>query len=236
MFDFNFQIVVHGESSGRNNEQTIFSLLSDNNTLVRTAMRSIINRVDTNGNTALNYSKHYPNQEVVKFMLRNGAKLHKNNQEQVNVNPKTLENYLFVDCMKASGEDADDEDFSISLKFDLFAKPDVEPDRNIEEVKHRAEAWTIEVEKEMQQQKDNSGNSRGKKSKIDTKRLEYFADIDQFRFLLKHPVLAGFLELEQDQLNLKYRLQFLYYLVYVIVIFKYFGERFVSLKQVYYYM
>ena len=48
-------------------------------------MRSVINRVDSNGNTAIHYSKHYPNQEVVKFMLRNGAKLHKNDQDQVNV-------------------------------------------------------------------------------------------------------------------------------------------------------
>ena len=64
-------------------------------------MRSVINRVDSSGNTALHYSKHYPNQEVVKFMLRNGAKLHKNDQDQVNVNPKTLENYLFMECMKA---------------------------------------------------------------------------------------------------------------------------------------
>jgi len=228
---YNNKIVVHGESSGRNNEQTIFSLLSDNNTFVRTAMRSVINRVDSNGNTALHYSKHYPNQEVVKFMLRNGAKLHKNDQDQVNVNPKTLENYLFMECMKASGDDADDEDFYISVKFDLFAKPEVEPDRNIEEVKNRAQAWTIEVEKEMQQQKDNDGRTRGKKLKIDTKRLEYFADIDQFKFLLKHPVLSGFLELELNHLNNGYRLQFIMYLVYVIVIFKYFGERFTSIKQ-----
>ena len=196
-------------------------------------MRSVINRVDSNGNTALHYSKHYPNQEVVKFMLRNGAKLHKNDQDQVNVNPKTLENYLFMECMKASGDDADDEDFYISVKFDLFAKPEVEPDRNIEEVKNRAQAWTIEVEKEMQQQKDNDGRTRGKKLKIDTKRLEYFADIDQFKFLLKHPVLSGFLELELNHLNNGYRLQFIMYLVYVIVIFKYFGERFTSIKQVF---
>ena len=166
-------------------------------------------------------------------MLRNGAKLHKNDQDQVNVNPKTLENYLFMECMKASGDDADDEDFYISVKFDLFAKPEVEPDRNIEEVKNRAQAWTIEVEKEMQQQKDNDGRTRGKKLKIDTKRLEYFADIDQFKFLLKHPVLSGFLELELNHLNNGYRLQFIMYLVYVIVIFKYFGERFTSIKQVF---
>ena len=195
-------------------------------------MRSVINRVDSNGNTAIHYSKHYPNQEVVKFMLRNGAKLHKNDQDQVNVNPKTLENYLFMECMKASGEDVDDEDFSIQVKFDLFAKPEVEPDRNIEDVKNRAQAWTIEVEKEIQQQKDKSGGTRGKRFKVDTKRLEYFADIDQFRFLLKHPVLAGFLELELNYLNNGYRLQFFMYLVYVIVIFKYFGERFTSIKQV----
>ena len=32
-------------------------------------------------------------------MLRNGAKIHKNEQEVVNVNPRTLEDYMFKECM-----------------------------------------------------------------------------------------------------------------------------------------
>ena len=228
---YNNKIVVHGETSGRNNEQTIYALLSDNSAYVKTAMKSIINRIDTSGNSALHYAKHYPNQEVVKFMLRNGAKIHKNDQEVINVHPKTLEDYLYKECMKASGDDVDDEDFSIKIKFDLFAKPEIEPDRRLEEVRSKAQAWTIELEKEKQDEKDNE-HTRVKRGRVDTKRLEYFADIDQYRFLLKHPVLSSFLELELNHLKTGYRIQFILYLIYVIVIFKYFSERFTSIKDV----
>ena len=48
----------------------MYSLLSDNNNFVKHAMKSIINRVDSSGNTAIHYAKHYPNQEVVKLLLR----------------------------------------------------------------------------------------------------------------------------------------------------------------------
>ena len=54
--------MVHGETSGRNNEQTVFVLLSDTSAYVKTAMRSVINRIDSSGNSALHYAKHYPNQ------------------------------------------------------------------------------------------------------------------------------------------------------------------------------
>ena len=240
------KIVVHGETSGRNNEQTVFVLLSDTSAYVKTAMRSVINRIDSSGNSALHYAKHYPNQvqparkllcvtffysqEVVKLMLRNGAKIHKNEQEVINVHPKTLDDYLFKECMKASGDDVDDEDFFIKIKYDLFARPEIEPDRKMEEVRSRAQAWTIELEKEMQDKKDNEA-LRSKKGRVDTKRLEYFADVDQYRFLLKHPVLASFLELELNDLKFGYRVQFLLYLLYVVVIFKYFSERFTSIKD-----
>ena len=162
-------------------------------------------------------------------MLRNGAKIHKNQQEIINISRKTLEDYMTNECMKASGEDVDDEEFFIKIKYDLFAKPEIEPDKNLDDVKRRAQAWTIELEKESQDKKDNSP-PKSKSSRVDTKRLEYFADVDNYKYLLKHPVLASFLELELNHLKFGYRVQFLLYLLYVIVIFAYFGERFTSIK------
>ena len=40
----------------------VFVLLSDTSAYVKTAMRSVINRIDSSGNSALHYAKHYPNQ------------------------------------------------------------------------------------------------------------------------------------------------------------------------------
>ena len=146
----------------------------------------------------------------------------------VNVNPKILEEYFFQDCMKASSEDADDEEFFININFEMFALPDVDTNMDIKQVKNRAQAWSIEVEKET----DKKSKPKKKKAKVDTKRLEYFGDVDQFRFLLKHPVMSSFLEMELNHLKSGYWLQFFIYLVYVIVIFQHFGERFTSVKQV----
>ena len=64
------KIVVHGDESGYVNIKTIHTLLSDNNLLIQQQMRSIINRQDSYGNTALHYAKQYPDQTIVKFLLR----------------------------------------------------------------------------------------------------------------------------------------------------------------------
>ena len=69
-------------------------------------------------------------------------------------------------------------------------------------------------------------------TRVDTKQLEYFSDVDQLRFILKHPVLSSFLEMELNHLKTGYIIEFLLYLLFVLVIFKYFGERFTSIKQV----
>ena len=86
------------------------------------------------------------------------------------------------------------------------------------------------MEKQQQEKKD-SEPQKSKSSKVDTKRLEYFSDVDQYKPLLKHPVLSSFLELEQNDLNFRFRMQFFLYLIYVIVIFLYFGERFTSIND-----
>ena len=70
-----------------------------------------------------------------------------------------------------------------------------------------------------------------KKMKVDTKRLENFADVAQFRDLLKHPVLSSFLEMELGNLKKGYIFDFIFYLFFVIVIFKFFAERFTSFRK-----
>ena len=88
----------------------------------------------------------------------------------------------------------------------------------------RAQAWAIEVEKNGE--KDEGKHRRHRKHKVDTKRLEHFGDVAQFRDLLKHPVLSSFLEMELGNLRRGYIVDFIFYLVFVLVIFKFFFERF----------
>ena len=80
--------------------------------------------------------------------------------------------------------------------------------------------------------KENGKAKRRVIRKVDTKRLEHFADVDQFRFLLKHPVLGSFLEMELNYLKTNYIIDFLIYLTFVIVLYKFLGERFAWRKNV----
>jgi len=145
----------------------------------------------------------------------------------MNVMPRVMEDHFFEDCMEASGGDADDEDFFITIKFDIFAKPDIDPTIGLAEVRTKAQAWAIDIEKHGEKGEDRH---RHKKPKVDTKRLENFADVAQFRDLLKHPVVASFLEMELSNLKSGYIIDFIFYLIFVVVIFKYFAERFTSIK------
>lgn len=98
----------------------------------------------------------------------------------------------------------------------------------LEDVRTRAQAWALEMEKKGEKGEDRH---RHKRQKVDTKRLEHFGDVAQFRDLLKHPVISGFLEMELSNLRSGYVIDFLFYLIFVAVIFKYFAERFTSLKS-----
>ena len=62
--------------------------------------------------------------------------------------------------------------------------------------------------------------------KVDTQRLEYFSDIDSLHLLLKHPLLISFLELEMNSLRKWFFLDFFIYLVFVILLFTYLGNRY----------
>ena len=75
------------------------------------------------GNTALHYAKPYPDQSVAQFLLNHGAKIDINHQKNININPRTLEQYFYDYCIIPEGDDIDDEDFKIRIKFKLFEKP-----------------------------------------------------------------------------------------------------------------
>ena len=61
--------------------------------------------------------------------------------------------------------------------------------------------------------------------KVDTQRLEHFSDVDSLHSLLKHPVLMSFLELEMNSLRKWYFLDFITYLLFVVLLFTYLGNK-----------
>ncbi len=236
------KIVVHGDDSGFVYIKTIQALFGDNNSIIQQQMRSIINRRDSYGNTALHYARQYPDQSIVKFLLVNGAKIDVNQQKLVNVNPRTLEEYFYESCIIPEGDDIDDEDFRIKINFKLFEKPGYFDDEDLEVAKDKANAWAVgSADKSKKGQSPKSLPSTGK---VDTRRLEYFSDIEPLRYLLKvplqatlltlndclivfqHPLMTSFLELELNSLKIRYFMEFLLYLAFVVVLFTHLGNQY----------
>lgn len=153
-------------------------------------------------------------------MLRNGAKIDINTQKLVNVNPRTLEEYFYESCIRPEGDDIDDEDFRIKINFKLFEKPASKDEEKMEVTKDKANAWAVKSE----ESKKNSAGEIPGTGKVDTRRLEYFSDVDSLRYLLKHPLMTSFLELELNSLKIRYFLEFLLYLAFVIVLFTHLGK------------
>ena len=92
--------------------------------------------------------------------------------------------------------------------------------------KERANAWTVADEKKAAQ----SQNVVPSTGKVDTRRLEYFSDVESLRYLLKHPLMTAFLEMELSSLKFRYFLDFLVYLTFVVFLFLHLGNRYGFMK------
>ena len=142
-----------------------------------------------------------------------------------------LDEYFYESCIRPEGEDIDDEDFRIKINFKLFERPIYGDDDDFEVAKDKANAWAMEQDhiklnvdgKVDKIQKNTSLPSSGK---LDTKRLEYFSDVDSLHSLLKHPLLSAFLEMELNSLKIRYFFDFFFFLLFVIVLFTHLGNKY----------
>lgn len=105
--------------------------------------------------------------------------------------------------------------------FRLFEKPAYGANEDMEVTKDKANAWAVETETKKKEQKVTPSTG-----KVDTRRLEYFSDVDSLRYLLKHPLMTSFLELELNSLKIRYFLEFMLYLAFVTVLFMHLGNRY----------
>lgn len=191
-------------------------------------MKGIVNRLDQYGNSAAHYAKPYPDQSVAKLLLKHGAKIEINEQGAVNLHPRTLEEHLFENCIATEGEDVDDEEFRIRIFYTLFEKPVENHDKNLNKGGEKKTAWALMEQGQM----EGKGKKKSKEleggqgtGKVDTKRLEYFSDVDSLHYLLKHPVLNSFLELELNSLKWRYLFDFLFYFAFVLTLFFFLSAR-----------
>ena len=190
---YNNKIAVHGAASGRNNEQTVSVLLSDSSQYVKTAMKSIINRVDSNGNTALHYATQMWDEATVRRLLELGANIGMRNVwgelPITKIRPDTMEDFLSEHCLTHSG-DVNHDKFSITFKYDFLA-PNVEalPE------KYRVEERTPDDKESLisKMSSSSSGDPGPRHALPETEPLWYMSQSKEHRHLLKHPVITSFL-------------------------------------------
>ncbi len=116
------------------------------------------------------------------------------------------------------------------IRYTLFERPVENSDKNLNVAGAKKTAWAL-----MEQGKlDEENKKKNKKplieggqgtGKVDTKRLEYFSDVDSLHYLLKHPVLNSFLELELNSLKIRYIFDFFFYLSFVVLLFIFLTSR-----------
>ena len=102
----------------------------------------------------------------------------------------------------------------------MFERPPYGTEEDLELTKERANAWTVKDEKNLK----NNADVVPSTGKVDTRRLEYFSDVESLRYLLKHPLMTSFLEMELSSLKIRYFLDFLVYLAFVIFLFMHLGK------------
>ena len=193
-------------------------------------MIRIINDPDANSNTPLHYAKSYSDQNVAKFLLAYDAKFDKNPQDIPNVLPKTLDEYFYEQCVSTVGDEIDDEDFRIKINLKFFEGFDHSGEMKLRRNSMKPpgkNAWGLNDE-EAQKKEDYSTG------KVDTRRLKYLSENSSFHFLLKHPVMSAFLEIELNSLKMGYVVDFIIYLTFVTILFIHLGNKYGIFDQLNY--
>jgi len=153
-------------------------------------LKSIINKKDDRGNTALHYATQMWPQSIVRKLLDLGANIGtKNFWQEIplsKIRPETLENFFTDSCMKHS-EDVVHENFSITFKYDFLA-----PNVDCLPEKYRAQIEAPE-DHEVLIKTDDITRKTNTHALPETEPLWYMSQSKDHRHLLKHPVITSFL-------------------------------------------
>ena len=154
-------------------------------------MRTLINKRDDRGNTALHYATQMWDQATVRRLLELGANIGMRNVwgelPISKIRPDTMEDFLSEHCLTSSG-DVNHDKFSISFKYDFLAP-------NIEALpeKYRVEEKTLDDKESLLSKMSSSGDPGPRHALPETEPLWYMSQSREHRHLLKHPVITSFL-------------------------------------------
>eukprot|EP00090_Calanus_glacialis_P022890 TRINITY_DN35239_c0_g1_i2.p1 TRINITY_DN35239_c0_g1~~TRINITY_DN35239_c0_g1_i2.p1 ORF type:complete len:1056 (-),score=229.38 TRINITY_DN35239_c0_g1_i2:74-3241(-) len=189
-------------------------LLNDNDEEFQKEVKSIINKSDINGNTALHYSTEMWPTFITRSLLQNGANIGiKNSWGEIPISripPDVMESFLNEDCLKGNNKDIFHKELEITFKYDFLA-PDpaslpesFKPHTPLEECKPLTPSSRFE---------ESSGPALP-----ETESLWYMGQSKEHRHLLKHPVITSFLWFKWERIRPYFNRNLRMYLLFVFLL------------------
>ncbi|XP_040572206.1 transient receptor potential cation channel subfamily A member 1 homolog [Lepeophtheirus salmonis] len=150
-------------------------------------IRSIMNKKDMLGNTALHLAAQRQDQEVVKRLLQLGANIGMKNiyneMPVTNILPSTMEEFLNEDCLLSKG-DVNHDDFELEFDYSFLAPP-------YEDLLYGLSPH--DDDESMIHIKPSDLKIPYKSALPEMNSLWIMAESKEHRHLLKHPVITSFL-------------------------------------------
>ncbi|CAB4067884.1 TRPA1 [Lepeophtheirus salmonis] len=150
-------------------------------------IRSIMNKKDMLGNTALHLAAQRQDQEVVKRLLQLGANIGMKNiyneMPVTNILPSTMEEFLNEDCLLSKG-DVNHDDFELEFDYSFLAPP-------YEDLMYGLSPH--DDDESMIHIKPSDLKIPYKSALPEMNSLWIMAESKEHRHLLKHPVITSFL-------------------------------------------
>ena len=182
--------------------------------LAEAELRKVINKRDSEGNSALHYATQSWSQATVTRLLEAGANIGlKNNWGETpiaKIRPETMESFLDNFCLR-SKNDIHQEDFELEFNYSFIAPPVDNP-------------YFDESDPEGQELVESAGYP-------ETETLWHMAQSRGHRHLLKHPVITSFLWLKWQRIRQQFNRNLRLYLLFVATLTWYIFARFGGLSS-----
>ena len=192
--------------------QCIDLLLSNQDNIFSDQIRSIVNKSDVNGNTALHYSTEKWRLEVTRALLQLGANIGiKNQWGEIPVSripPDLLEAFLSEDCLLATNHPLYHQELELTFKYSFLA-----PDPASLPAIHGEEGGSL-----LGKEQEHEQNEQDARALPETESLWYLGQSKEHQHLLRHPVITSFLWFKWERVRPYFNRNLRLYVLYTFLL------------------
>ena len=188
-------------------------------------MKSLVNKKDDRGNTALHYATQAWDQATVRRLLEAGANIGiKNLWDEIpisKIRPDTMESFLSEHCLTSTG-DINHDKFSLTFKYDFLA-----PNVDALPEKYRLEEKKADDSESLISKMSTGGSDEAipRHALPETEPLWYMSQSKEHRHLLKHPVITSFLWYKWQRIRRYFNRNLRFFTLFVFLLTWYIFEQ-----------